>query len=92
MYETAVYYMSDDAFARISTNEIKWKNWAHKMAEEHPQEVRIQSESESYLVSQFPKRYLKLSPPHHRRKTQGGMAGVRQECQHERPGKPASGY
>lgn len=63
MYETVVYYTSDDAFARISTNEIKWKNWANKMAAEHPQEVHIQSESESYLVAQFPKRYLKLSPP-----------------------------
>ena len=63
MYETIVYYTIEDTFARISTNEIKWRNWAHKMTEEHPQEVRIQSESGNYIVVQFPKRYLKLSPP-----------------------------
>ena len=61
--ETAVYYLGDEPFARISTNEQRWKNWIRKMAAKKPDEVRIQSESDGCIVAQLPKNYLRLSPP-----------------------------
>jgi hypothetical protein len=69
MTETAYNQTNESKTAELSTNERTWTNKILKLAEKHPDQVRIiEHPDDNYgvLLAEFPKSWFKISPPRKR--------------------------
>jgi hypothetical protein len=66
IHETSYNQTADSKTAELSTNERKWVNKLLRLAEQHPDQVRIIEHPDNnygVLLAEFPKSWFKISPP-----------------------------
>jgi len=66
MAEIGINYCAEDAAMHVSTDDRKWVTRMRKLAEAHPDAVRIIAEPETnggYFTLDIPKCWLRISPP-----------------------------
>lgn len=61
--ETSIDYLTCDNHAVFYSGETKWINKMRRFAEEYPDEVRIQQDSEWGLIAHIPRSWMKVAPP-----------------------------
>lgn len=63
--ETCISYCEPDK-AFMSSNERRWINKIRKLADKHPDEIKILREPENndgFIYASFPPRWVKIRPP-----------------------------
>jgi len=61
--ETVIIFNDDEKIVHLSTSQDWMKVRLKKMAEEHPEEVKIISENQYTLLVEVPKKYIHIRPP-----------------------------
>ena len=62
--ENVIEFISGEKTATLTIHQGKYKTRIKKLAEEHPDEVKILSEnSEGSILAKIPLSYIKISPP-----------------------------
>lgn len=77
--ETCINWVSDSAY--FSSDEHWWKNRILKLAEAHPDEIKIlkqPDENDGCLYAIIPKRWVKVVPPRKRDLTEEQLAELRE--------------
>lgn len=61
--ETVINFNDAEKIVYLSTSQDYMKRRIKKLAEEHPNEVKITSEDQYTIIAELPKKYVKVSPP-----------------------------
>ena len=59
--ENCIYWLDGDDFATVNFSQKKYRNRIKKMAEDHPDDVSIMSDTDAALVAVIPVRAVKTS-------------------------------
>lgn len=59
--ENCIYWLDGDQFATVNFSQKKYRNRIKKMAEDHPDDVNIMSDTDAALVAVIPVRAVKTS-------------------------------
>lgn len=61
--ETVINFNDAEKIVYLSTSQDYMKRRIKKLAEEHPNEVKIMSEDQYTVIAELPKKYVRVSPP-----------------------------
>ena len=61
--ENVIEFLKGQDRATVTFSTEKWKNRIRKLAEEHPDEVDIVFEDETYVTGHVPVNWVKVNPP-----------------------------
>lgn len=75
--ETSCSMLNADDYAVVYSSETKWINRMRKLAEKHPNEVRIVERSGDAVDAYIPKSWFKITPPRKVSETQREKAAER---------------
>ena len=87
IHETAYNQTADSKTAELSTDERKWVNKLLRLAEQHPDQVRIiEHPDDNYgvLLAELPKSWFKISPPRSRTMSEEQKAAAAERLRNAR--------
>lgn len=61
--ENVIEFLKGQDRATVTFSTERWKNRMKKLAEEHPDEVDISWEDETYVTGHVPVNWVKINPP-----------------------------
>ena len=63
MRENAIYWTVGDKYCTVNLMQGRYISRLRKLAEDRPDEVKIESDRDGIMIATFPVKYIKINPP-----------------------------